>query len=162
MLFLGNSLTGHGIDVKVVRAELAKQGLASPGVARVWPVSTGAVDWLYLLERYFVDTGQVPDVVVMGFFAHHVPDNDPEMPIKVRRMARHFCGTAHLGDLCRNDLTSYGQRVEAIVSAFSAAFAEQDLFKERAMDGIVPYFRSGERKINSLRMAGAARARPGG
>ena len=145
ILFLGNSLFLHGIDVDVVKAGLAKGGYPGAAVKRVTPVGTDMVDWIYLYSRYFARSGHVPDVVVLGFARHHFVDMPPK---ELERLGRHFIGTSDIPELFKTDVDAFGDRVQVLLSYSTAMMGDHLLYQQRIMDGIIPEYREGTRWVS--------------
>jgi hypothetical protein len=122
VVFFGNSLMMRGLDEGIVHDELRKHH--SPGIesTKITPVGTATLDWIYLYQRYFNSVESQPDVLVVGFVAHHIHDQEP---IKIRRLARHFVAAADFPALWRTDLENFHQMVQSALCGISALEGDQ-------------------------------------
>lgn len=150
VLFLGNSLTRSGVDMDIVREELVRRGQNNASIAKIVPVGTVVTDWHYIFEKYFSDVDQCPDIVVIGFVRHHIPDS---RDLKCRRLGRYFCEVNHLAEIFEYDVAALSKRTEVLLSRFWATYGEQSLVQERIYDSFIPNYRSATRKINKLLLA---------
>ena len=156
ILFLGNSLTLHGVETAVVKAELARAGFPQATVERVVPVGTDIVDWNYLFKTYFVEPGQMPDVVIVGFVRHHVIDKPPK---EIERLACHFVSPRNIPELFGYDLPAFGDRVQVLLSYGLNLMGNQLPMQERILDAVIPEYQTGARWVaHRLEARGEAQA----
>ena len=156
ILFLGNSLTLHGVDAAIVKDELARAGFARAAVERVVPVGTDIVDWHYLFKTYFVEPGKVPDVVVVGFVRHHVIDKPPK---EIERLACHFVSPRNIPELFGRDLPAFGDRVQILLSYGLNLMGNQSPMQSRILDAVIPEYQTGSRWVaHRLEARGEAQA----
>ena len=155
ILILGNSLLMHGVDSALFEKELAQATSASCSVTKITPVGTAIRDWNYLYDTYFTERDTHPDVVVVGFVAHHVPD---QYELKMRRLARHFCSLNNLRDCLREEGQSFDMQALGLFSHFSALYGDQPEWQWIVSPAVIPEFGRSVRKINGLLDIEAERA----
>lgn len=142
VLFLGNSLTLRGVNISIVCEELKKTKV-SERCFKIVPTSTAIIDWFYLYKRYFEEVQQHPDVVVIGFVAHHVPDVES---IKIPRLGKHFLSARCLPELLSEDLKDFDDRFKAVICFISYGFGDQPEHKYYLLNAFIPDFRYGTRR----------------
>ncbi|MCB9883194.1 MAG: hypothetical protein H6834_15505 [Planctomycetes bacterium] len=147
VLVLGNSLTHWGVDRDLLATELEDETEhADVHVAKFSPVGTDIVDWIYILRTFFIDPGRTPDVVVIGFVAHHVPDN----PLKRRRrLGRYFVAGSNLGELFQKDIHTFEDRCEVLGSRVSYAYGDQPQMKYSILSSFIPNYYDETSRIES-------------
>jgi hypothetical protein len=146
VLFLGNSLTLHGVLPDVVREELASRGIDACEVDWVVPVGTDVTDWVYIYERFFRNVDQTPDIVIIGFVRHHMRDLKP--PKRLRRLGRHFLDLRDVPECFNEDVRRFDDRVEVLLSRCWATFGDQPWYRAWALHRILPGFRDAEKRLN--------------
>jgi hypothetical protein len=154
VLFFGNSLMLHGLDEQQFKDELAKDSGAEVETAKITPVGTAVLDWLYLYRRYFDAPGSDPDVLVVGFVAHHIHDQEPA---KLPRLARHFTASRDLPVLWRDDLPYFHDRVQSLLCAESALCGDQPEHQMSILYACVSNYQEGLKTNNRLVEAAAKR-----
>jgi hypothetical protein len=147
VLFLGNSLTRHGVSVDKVREELAYRGV-EPAIERTVPVGTDVTDWIYAYKRFFGNVDQAPDIVIVGFVRHHVRDLKP--PKRLRRLGRHFLDLQDAPECFALDLHRFDTCAEVLLSRYWASYGDQLLYREGALYAILPGFQASERRFNHI------------
>ena len=147
MLFLGNSLTGRGVDVTSVLAAVAADGGLKISGEKIAPDNTAIVDWHYILKTFFVRTQYVPDIVVVGFTGGHLGDS---RQVKARRLARHFAIPADMPELFATEFTSMNQQTDYCIGLFSATFTESERIKKRILNQLVPSFEDQTQELNQI------------
>ena len=147
ILFLGNSLTGDGLDVIAFQEAWHRSGGGDIICRKVAPDATAICDWYYLFKTFFADPGQAPDVVVIGFAEGHMDDNQSP---KAKQLGRHFCRLGHTGEIFEHDIHDFERRVEFLLSRASTTYGNQLGVKNRLLDPLIPYYREGTQTINSM------------
>jgi hypothetical protein len=132
---LGNSLLMHGFD-----ADLFEHRMANVQVTKLTPVGTGIHDWDMIFKRYLEDTESLPRNLLIGFVAHHIDDSEP---IKLRRMARHFAAAGDLPYLWENEDFDFHQKMQSVLSHYSALAGDQPEYRLRTLDFLIPEYRDG-------------------
>lgn len=147
IMILGNSLLLHGVEETRLQKAIATATSRQCSVSKVTPVATAARDWLYLYDTYFTQTRSHPDIVVIGFVAHHLQD---QYELKMRRLTRHFCSFENLGSCLRDEGRSLDGRVIGFLSHFSALFGDQRTHQWTVSSATIPQFGPGVRKLNNI------------
>lgn len=150
VLILGNSLTKRGVDMGCLQNRLSEVQGREVHLAKVHPVGTDLVDFHYLTRVYFTDPGHAPDVIVVGFVAHHIDDRPAK---RHRRLGRHFTSFKTMPELFAHDLHTFEHQTENVLSHVFASFGDQLLWKERLLQ-YVPEMRAGtldvDRKLERI------------
>ena len=147
IMILGNSLLMHGTDEKLLEKNISHTISSSCSISKVTPVGTAVRDWHYLYQTYFSQQEAHPDIVVIGFVAHHLPD---QSELKMRRLARHFCSLKNLGDCLREEGSSFDSKAVGLLSHFSALYGDQPEHQWGVSSVTIPEFGRGVRKINNI------------
>lgn len=145
VLFLGNSLTREAVDVDVFEAESDRLGIGPVHAVSVFPDDSAIGEWVYVFRHFFVDPGIRPDVVVVGFARDHLSD---AKPLAIERIAAFYSDLSDVPEIFRLDLHGFGERVEFLLAHVSRAFAHRERVSRRALDALIPYYRSTSRRIN--------------
>ncbi|HEX7038497.1 MAG TPA: hypothetical protein VF202_00115 [Trueperaceae bacterium] len=148
VLFIGNSLTRRGVDVDLMRAGLDEDGAGDWNVAALYPDDTAVLDWVYLYDRYVIGQDAVPDVVVVGFGNWHLEDR-PISRAQSYRLGRYFASDRMLGYLVGTELTSLADKINVLLSHYSAAFANRERISRRVLS-LLPGYEESARRINDL------------
>lgn len=163
--FFGNSLMLRGLDESILQDELRELGGPAIETTKINPVGTAMIDWLYLYQRYFDTTASRPEVLVLGFVAHHIHDQEP---IKIRRLARHFVAAQDFPTLWKTDLTNFHERAQSVLCGISALEGDQPEHQMLILDFCVADYQRGLNANHRLietaatRQAQANRNRPSG
>lgn len=155
ILIYGNSLLKWGLDDVLLEEEITKSTTAPCSVTKITPVGTAVRDWIYLYDTYFTRTDTHPEVVVVGFVAHHVPD---EGELKMRRLARHFCSSKNLWTCLGEETDEFDTRAIGALSSVSAIYGDQHELQWGSVHWFVPEYSKGVAKVNHWLDAEAARA----
>lgn len=147
VVLLGNSLLMHGADGELLEEEISRAISGPCSITKITPVGTAIRDWNYLYDTYFTEKNTHPDVVVVGFVAHHIPD---QCELKMRRLARHFCSLGNLWDCLQQEGPTFDDRAVGALSHFSALYGDQAEHHWGASSFTVPEFGRGTRKINNI------------
>ncbi|MCP5535986.1 MAG: SGNH/GDSL hydrolase family protein [Akkermansiaceae bacterium] len=154
VVFFGNSLMMHGLQEETVHQELAAIGGPEIESTKITPVGTAMLDWVYLYRRYFETEGSHPDLIVVGFVAHHIHDQEP---IKLRRLSRHFVTTKDLPNLWKTEDMGFHQTAQSILCNISALEGDQPEHQLGILYTVVSDYRNGVNKNNQLISAAAER-----
>lgn len=154
VVFFGNSLMMRGLDESILHDELRK--IAGPPLetGKITPVGTAMLDWIYLYQRYFTTKASHPDVLVVGFVAHHINDQEP---IKIRRLARHFVAPRDFPALWRTDIDNFHQLAQSALCGISALEGDQPEHQMNILNLCVPDYQAGLNANHRLVEAAAAR-----
>ena len=152
ILFLGNSLTRHGVDQQTFAVVAEEEvGVAVQSV-KMNPDNTDLADWFYAYRTYFAKPGIKPDVLVVGFEGIHLRDSPSRHP---DRLARYYCTWSDWPDLCKYDLKTFEDRVYFVLCKYSAAFGNRDRIQKRVLDKLMPNYRTGMEELNRRRNEGS-------
>ncbi|MBK1790824.1 hypothetical protein [Persicirhabdus sediminis] len=154
VVFFGNSLMMHGLKPEILHDELDRLGGLDIETAKITPVGTAMLDWVYLYQRYFEGPEKHPDVLVVGFVRHHIYDQEP---IKLRRLSRHFVASQDLPELWQTDLPDFHSIVQSSLCSVSALCGDQELHQRSILYCAVPDYSAGVKRNN--RIVSAAKKR---
>mgnify|MGYP001814784235 CR=1 FL=1 len=154
VIFFGNSLMRAGLDEEIVADSLIEVEGPEIASAKITPVGTAMLDWVYLYKRYFEDSQQHPDILVVGFVAHHIHDQEP---IKLRRLSRHFVAMDDFPELWSRDLGDFHRIAQSTLCHFSALEGDQPEHQLKLLSGIVSDYNNGLNRNNDLVRAAAER-----
>lgn len=135
--FIGNSLTGEGIDPKLLSKSLEEAG-AGPVTADLFTADASKINvWHYLANHYFWKHDRHPDLIVVPFYETNLIDGHP---LEMGRFAQFFVETADWPEVFAHDVTSAADRLEFLLSSGWATFAARDRIKERVLSLLVPHY----------------------
>jgi len=154
VVFFGNSLMLRGLDEDIVRDELLKHSRPAVETAKITPVGTAMLDWIYLYQRYFKTEDSQPDVLIAGFVGHNIHDQEP---IKIRRLSRHFVAIRDFPALWRTDLEDFHQLVQSALCGVSALEGDQPEHELAILNCCVPDYQDGLNANHRLIEDAAAR-----
>lgn len=149
MLFLGNSLTREGVDMKVLRPELAARQveLQKLNFGFVYPDSADILDWFYVY-RHNVSEANRPDLLLLSFASDGLADETRPDAESVRRLARHHTTLADTPYVFAHDLTRLSERGDFLVSKLFVSFAHRERVRARALDEAIPNYRETQRALS--------------
>ncbi len=149
VLFLGNSMTREGVDVKTVETTLTEQGVDVNNLAveRAYPDSSRLLDWHYLYQKYLGRKSKLPDILVIGF-AQRGLDDAPADSDQVRRIARNFAALQDVPELFSLEFTTPSQRGDYLIANAFTSFAVRERIRLRLLDALIPNFRQTQRELN--------------
>ncbi len=148
VLFLGNSLTRHGVDQNAFAETIKEEGGGAVQSVKMNPDNTDLSDWFYAYRTYFAKPGIKPDVLIIGFEGVHLRDAPSRHP---DRLAQYYCTWSDWPDLCKFDLKTFEDRVYFVLCKYSAAFGNRDRIQKRVLDKLIPDYRAGMDELNSRR-----------
>lgn len=154
VVFMGNSLMRSGLDESAVHEQLRTLHGPEIETSKITPVGTAVLDWIYLYQRYFKTAESHPDVLVVGFYTHHLHDQEP---IKVRRLARHFVAAADFPTLWKTDLADFHQMAQSVLCGVSALEGDQPEHQLILLSSVIADYQSGLKTNNRLVTAAAER-----
>jgi hypothetical protein len=153
VLVLGNSLVRDGVNERLLEEEMRRQGVAPLRVERAYLMNTVINDWYYAFKHHFVDTGRLPDALVLCFAHHHLQD----YAIQPATVARYYSGVRDLPQIFNEEVRDFDGRVEFLLYGWSASFAHRTNVQRRLLDLLIPHYREHAQRINdSLNNARAA------
>ncbi len=148
ILFLGNSLTRHGVDQDAFAETVKQEGGGVVQSVKMNPDNTDLSDWFYAYRTFFSRPGIKPDVLIVGFEGVHLRDAPSRHP---DRLAQYYCTWSDWPDLCQYDLKTFEDRVYFVLCRYSAAFGNRDRIQKRLLDKLIPDYRAGMDELNSRR-----------
>ncbi len=157
VVFFGNSLMMHGLDEGIFHEELQHLNGPPMETTKITPVGTAMLDWVYLYHSYFATPESQPDVLVVGFVAHHIHDQEP---IKIRRLSRHFVAPQDFPALWRMDLHGFHEIAQSALCAISALEGDQPEHQLILLNACVPDYQAGVKANNRLVAAATERKAP--
>ena len=148
VVFFGNSLMLHGLDQELTKQKIAKDHGSDIETAKVTPVGTAMLDWVYLYRRYFSDQDSHPDILIVGFVAHHIHDQEA---IKLRRLSRHFVTKKDLPLLWETDLEKdFHNITQSILCNISALGGDQPEHQLGILQTLIADYKAGLNRNNDL------------
>ncbi|MCB1211292.1 MAG: hypothetical protein KDK97_18345 [Verrucomicrobiales bacterium] len=147
VVFFGNSLMMHGLDEGIFHDELQRLNAPPMETTKITPVGTAMLDWVYLYQRYFATPESQPDVLVVGFVAHHIHDQEP---IKIRRLSRHFVAPQNFPAVWRTDLHGFHEIVQSALCGISALEGDQPEHQLILLNACVADYQTGVKANNRL------------
>jgi len=145
VLFLGNSMTRHGITPDIFEEEFAACTGVHPATIKINPDNTALADWFYAYRNYFYKLEHAPDVLVLGFEGGHLRDKPTLHP---GRLAQYYCQPDDWPELCRYDLKTFEERMSYLVCSVSAMCSNRDRLQRRVLDTLIPGYRDGSQQLN--------------
>ena len=145
ILFLGNSLVRTGVDPQIIEQELKAKGVAPVHIERVFPDSTSLPDWYRVFKHYFVNQSSLPQVLVLCFSDIALQDTSGIDPT---RLGRYYSSATEVPEIFHQDIHDFESRSEFVLAATSYAFANRMRVRTRALDLIVPAYRTSAQRIN--------------
>uniref|UniRef100_A0A7C4QLC0 Uncharacterized protein n=1 Tax=Schlesneria paludicola TaxID=360056 RepID=A0A7C4QLC0_9PLAN len=153
ILFLGNSLTRHGVDEAEIAAVFRERLGVQPLTLKIVPDNTAIADWYYVYRNQFTGASRAPDLLVIGFENGHLRDAPSR---HVDRLAQYYCTWSDWCDLCRFDLPDWESQAVFALARCSATFGNRDRVTRRLLDTLIPGYRAGMERINASLQAAAA------
>jgi len=136
--FIGNSATEAGIDVGVLKDTLSTSGVLVPNIELFLADGSGINTWRSMMNRYFWQRGNAPDLIVITFFG---PGLDDAREFEVGRLAQFFTDLEDGPELFQFDLVTTGQRIEWVLDSVWATYAVRDRIKDRVLSLFVPNYK---------------------
>ena len=147
VVFFGNSLMLHGLDQELIKQELTRINGSKIESAKVTPVGTAMLDWVYLYRRYFSDQNSHPDILVVGYVSHHIHDQEA---IKLRRLSRHFVSKKDLPTLWKTDLEDFHRTTQSVLCNISALEGDQPEHQLGILQTLIADYKKGLNRNNAL------------
>lgn len=157
VLLLGNSLTRCSIDKELLVDGLRAQGRVDPKVFTFVPDGTSMTNWDYGLRRYFLHTGAVPDELLLGIGRLHLGDVGGD----ASRLARFFVDDKDFSRAWREDLSSWEEKCEFLISRFSVLHSSRQRVKPHVFMRLIPHYFEVEQSINNQLATAQARSGDG-
>lgn len=132
IVFVGNSITEHGIDPDEVARELG--GKADAFTADSSHINT----WYWMINAELWRQHLEPELVVVTFHGGSLSDGQR---LEIGRLAQFFTTRADWGELFAEDLTTLDDRAEFLASSAWSTFAVADRIKQRVL-GLIPRYQA--------------------
>ena len=160
LLFLGSSITRHGVDVAALEPVLAAQGVAPDAfsLSFIYPDASDILDWAYVYHHYLSPSTAQPDVIVVNFAGDRLEDVEAN-PQQIRRIARHHTTLRDVPGAFAQDFTTLPQRADFLLSKTFVSFAHRERVRMRLM-ATLPLYRQTQRSLNETQPAQVAEATP--
>jgi hypothetical protein len=142
--FVGNSLTGEGIDPVRVEQELRRAGVTTAQVGLYYLDGTGIGSWRTLSEELFWKRGDAPDVLVINFYSYMI-ENGHETSISI--IPRHIASIRSWPDIFRYDIADPMDMFEFTTAFVSASFGDRQGLRFRILKLAVPGYKTTETKL---------------
>ncbi len=156
VLVLGNSLVRDNVNADILAEEMRAQGVAPIHVERIYLMNTIINDWYYAFKHHFLETGRLPDVLVICFSNNHLEDASIQRSL----VARYHSSLRDIPHIFREDTRDFDGRVEFLLSAGSASFTHRTTVERRVLDAVIPHYRESAMRVNRA-LTAAARQRRG-
>lgn len=157
VLFIGNSITQAGLDPTLFTAE-AKQHGADPqlSVYTAYPDSSHATIWDYLLDRYFIEPGQLPEDVVIVTGRVHLLD----APTNQAQLGAYYVSWSDVPYYLRHDAPSADSLIEFMLGKSFTLMTLRNRVSPRLFNVLLPYYQENWFILNRAAMKGALVAKP--
>jgi len=153
VVFLGNSLTRHGVD-PITWASVMKEFQAPAGsVAKLVPDDTTMPDWYYVALNSLIRPGCQPDVLLLGFSMGQLTDER----IEASRLGAYFCDLGNVRELFANDLVGFAPKVDFLLGRLCRLYGVREEMQARFGDKFIPGYQEGVRHLNDIRRRELAR-----
>ena len=106
ILFIGNSLTREGINLKVLKEELDVAGLPDANIAAVFPDDTTPIHWKYIVKNLVLEQTTKPDYIFMGVAGYNLVDT---ASLGIRKLGCSWCKVSDFPTLIQDEDLTFGQ-----------------------------------------------------
>jgi len=140
ILFLGNSLTRHGINKHVFQSNLKdfKIGL-------IYPDDTTIIEWFWIFTTKIKKNKEIKKLIIP--FAPGQLDDRILNTENLNKLSR-LVPTSYLIELINKENLSFNQSFTLILSHFSVLYGSKEKIQRRVLD-ILPFYRESIQKINN-------------
>ena len=142
IIFLGNSLTRHGIDKNQIRKSLSN----SSHIGYIYPDDTSIIEWYYIFKSYFVDKNNVPNDIVILFANDQLRSSEIEFE-EIQRISKYVPLFRSGFVLNREDL-SLSEVIDFYLCKAFSTYANRERLSKRVLD-LLPKYRQLIRSINN-------------
>ncbi|MDI1312634.1 hypothetical protein [Prosthecobacter sp.] len=157
VLFVGNSITQAGVDPALFTAEARRHG-ADPQLSlyTAYPDSSHAAIWDYLLDRYFIEPGHLPEDVVIVTGRVHLLD----APANQAQLGAYYVSLTDVPYYLRNDASSADSVIEFMLGKAFSVMTLRTRVSPRLFNVLLPYYQENWFILNRAAMKGALVAKP--
>ena len=156
VVFLGNSLTRHGLDPRVWVSAMKELKPPAGSVAKLVPDDTTMPDWYYVALNNLIRPGNRPDLLILGFSLDQLTDER----IEASRLGAYFCDLGNVSELFSNDLKGFVPKVDFMLGRLCRLYGVRDEIQARVGDALIPDYQEGVRRLNELQRHAAANKTP--
>lgn len=145
ILFLGNSQVRTNLDPAIISQELTAHGQGEIYIERVYPDATGLGEWYYTFRHYFVDNGNLPNLLVICFADIDLEDErglDPSL------LAHYYSSAKEVPEIFHEDIRDFDGRTEFLLSGISSSFANRTRVRTRLLNSLIPGYQDTAQRLN--------------
>lgn len=135
VLFVGNSILLAGLDPGRFETAVADHG-GRVSVSMVHPDSSGATVWDYLLNRYFVERGALPEDVILVSGRRHLLDQSA----KTVELGGYYVSDADIPRFFSLENAGIDAAASFFLGRYSATARLRHRFSPRIFDFMLPHF----------------------
>jgi len=146
VVFLGNSLTRHGVDAQAWTSAMEQLAAPKGVMTKFVPDDTTMPDWYYVALNQLIRPRHKPDVLVIGFSLNQLSDER----IEARRLGAYFCDFENTRELFGKDLDGFAPKVDFLVGRLCRMYGVRDEIQARFGDKFIPGYQEGVRHLNEL------------
>lgn len=157
VLFVGNSITQAGVDPALFTAEAKRHG-ADPQLSlyTAYPDSSHAAIWDYLLDRYFIEPGRLPEDVIIVTGRVHLLD----APTNQAQLGAYYVSWADVPYYLKHDAHSVDSVIEFMLGRAFTTMTLRTRVSPRFFNVALPYYQENWFILNRAAMTGALVAKP--
>jgi hypothetical protein len=146
VVFLGNSLTRHGVDPRVWESAMKELHAPVGSVAKLVPDDTTMPDWYYVALNNLIRPGNQPELLIIGFSLDQLTDER----IEASRLGAYFCDLGNVRELFAKDLKGFVPKVDFMVGRWCRLYGVRDEIQARVGDKFIPGYQEGGRQLNEI------------
>lgn len=147
VVFLGNSLTRHGVNPGAWASAMKEFKAPAGSVAKLVPDDTTMPDWYYVALNSLIRPGYQPEVLVLGFSLDHLTDER----IEASRLGAYFCDLENVPELFAKDLEGFVPKVDFLLGRVCRLYGIRDEIQARFGDKFIPGYQESVRYLNDIR-----------
>jgi hypothetical protein len=131
VLWLGNSITGNGIDVPLADSVFESTLHRRTSVYSVHPDGSAIAEWTNIANNEFFERGAHPNVLVIPFAWNLLSD---QSVLDAERIGRWYLRSpADWAEFMRSDAPGFEEGARAILAHISASFGNRDRVRTRVL-----------------------------
>ena len=142
IIFLGNSLTRHGID----KNQISNSLFNSSNIGYIYPDDTSIIEWYYIFKSYFLDKNNLPNNIVIPFAIDHLESSEIEFE-EIQRISKYVPLLRSGFVLNREDL-SLSEVIDFYLCKALSIYANRERISKRILD-LLPKYRQLIRSLNN-------------
>ena len=149
ILFLGNSLTRHGVLDGEFHEQLKSTGFGREKLRTyyIYPDGGNITPWLFAYRNQFVRREIEPDILIVLFGKSHLRDS----PNNSTTLAEHSSWSDVADVAGGRRLPSIDRKVQFLLSKASDAFCYRSRVQPRLFTALIPYYQKSLRHMNDVR-----------